>query len=257
MESASGKRFRANGGRDPWIEDTRALVAAIRARDERAATHFVEFYTPLLMDAAARLGIDRGERESRVLSFLGDHLMKLLVSNREPPRSLAGFLITSFSNQLIDDDRKRRVEERALERAIEVTVGDERVIPQSVSAERQRASECRGDDEYPLPLILRRLVAAMEEGLSPESRMLLSFMAKEHPHPRIAEWLGINVKAASRRIERLYRQCFERAIAFGNSLPYAERKELRGHFDRWAVTYAIDDADGQIVNAAPAPRQRR
>lgn len=247
-------RFRSDLRRG---NDSRELVLALRARNERAAAQFIERYKPLMMDVARRFKIPPSEAEERALTFLSDRIMELIEGTREPPRSLAGYLVSSFANQLINNAKQEDRRGEALTRELTMTEGEEPIALGTVSENLQRESDRWGDGVHPLPRVLARLVHAMEEGLSLENRVLLGFMAKQHSHERIAGWLGINEKAASKRIERLHRLCFERAVAHGNSLPLAERRELCAYFDRWAVVYGLEGPNELIVNAEPPPRRRR
>jgi RNA polymerase sigma factor (sigma-70 family) len=213
------------------------LMAAIRARNERACARFIERYAPLLEHVAERFGLLGSERDHEVMDFLEDRLIDLISSRRAAPRSLAGYLVTGFTNRMINAVRAEQRELGRLERAGLV-------------------SDAGLPDECAFPEPVQRLVTAIRSGLTEEERLLLSWMAEDHPHSRIAAWLGIREKAASKRIERLHRKCLDRAASHLNALPEPERSALRNTLDRWAVAYEVDATTGFIANARPRPRRR-
>jgi len=82
----------------------------------------------------------------------------------------------------------------------------------------------------------------VEEGLSREEELLLSWVSRWVPQSDIAQWLGISHGAARNRVMRLRARLKEVALQHAATFTGRERAELREFFRRTFAT--TRDANG-------------
>jgi RNA polymerase sigma factor (sigma-70 family) len=188
-----------------------ALVAALRCEDEGALREFYLRFRPALLLVARRLRVDPGELETLVDDCLADVAVHLITSSAPAPRSLPAYLARSLRNRVLNAARTRaRAERRLADQAVEV----------------ERAAAPGPADAPPLSPALERLAAALEAPLDDEERLLAVWMSHCVPQPEIAAWLGIGVRAAAKRVERLRERLQRAAFAYVAAADGDERREL-------------------------------
>jgi RNA polymerase sigma factor (sigma-70 family) len=199
-----------------------ALVAALRCQDEGALREFYLRFRPMLVLAAARLGVDPGDRETVADDCLADVAVHLITSNAPPPRSLPAYLARSLRNRALNAARGRaRVERRDERHRLDAPTEHELA---ACSEHARRASE--RFEAAPLSPALERLAAALEAPLSEDERLLAVWMSHCAPQRDIAVWLGIAYKAAAKRIERLRERLQLAALRHVETTEGEERREL-------------------------------
>ena len=208
-----------------------ALVAALRCEDEGALREFFLRFRPGLLQAAGRLGVDPGERESLVDDCLADVAVHLIATNAPAPRSLSGYLARSLRNRMLNG---LRTQERA-ERHMQAEAPAHDVPPASGSSEHAVRVSMPHEETPALSPTLRRLAAALEAPLTDEERLLVVWMSHLVPHGEIAVWLGVSPKTAAKRIERLRERLQLAAFGYLERVGGDERRELLVFLDRAAL----------------------
>jgi len=84
-----------------------ALVAALRCQDQGALREFYLRFRPMLVGAAARLGLAPGDRETAADDCLADVAVHLITTSGAPPRSLPAYLARSLRNRILNGARAR------------------------------------------------------------------------------------------------------------------------------------------------------
>ena len=166
------------------------LVSLMQEGDERAYTEFVRRWQPLLTDTARRLGFSVDDADDLVADVLVE-VAAAFGAGREAPRTMGSYLVTALRNRARNhwrNEERRRAREAKVPESGEV---EEPAVP-PVDAEAPRTAP---------PLL--RLAQALTRGLTREERLLLVWAGHRVPHRTIAEWLGSNPGAVSKRIERL------------------------------------------------------
>lgn len=156
----------------------------------------------------------------------------------------------------------RRTERRRVdgERVGETSDNDpDAPLAASVSQASLRASAGPDDGSRPASTALERLPSMVEEGLSPEEELLLSWVSHWVPQSDIAEWLGITHGAARNRVMRLRARLKEVALQHAATFTGRERVELADFFRRTFAT--ARDADGNRTESGgtglgPSPSRR-
>jgi DNA-directed RNA polymerase specialized sigma24 family protein len=212
-----------------------ALVAALRCEDEGALREFFLRFRPALMLAAARLGVEPGERDALVDDCLADVAVHLIGSSGPPPRSLPAYLARSLRNRVLNGLRARaRAERRLAEDATDTPDG---AVEACSSDHAIRASGTR-DEPTPLAPALRRLAAALGATLGEEDRLLAVWLSHCVPTREIAAWLGLGERTAAKRIERLRERLQLAALRHLEAADDGDRRELLAFLGRASLAPA-------------------
>jgi DNA-directed RNA polymerase specialized sigma24 family protein len=240
-----------NAGAAEW--DDGALVAALRAGDERAARELVLRFRPYLLAVARGAGVPAAERETLAVDTLVDACAVLADARRVVPRRLAAYLGTALRRRWLTICRAERRRQRHGERAAELEPheGESGLVAGACSEWARRASRGDAEEPPPLPPALQRLAAVMADGLSEEERLMLAWLGHHVPQRLVAEWLGIGHAAAAKRIERLRQRLRGAAVAHAATLDAGERRVLLGFFRRAGTPLA--DSGVRSPRRARAP----
>ena len=211
--------------------DDGALVQAMRNGEEAAVSEFIERYQHLVLIQAGRLRVPSDERQHWSADLLYDVSLALMRSTRPPPRSVPAYLITACRRKAIMAERARRT--RAVhEAAVVDDAGGDRVLVSTCSEESLRQARGPGSEPLPIPGVLEKLVAALDEHLNSGERTLLSWMGQRVPYATMAEWLGITRTAVIKRATRLRIRLLGVAFQFAQTLCSNDRRELVRFFRR-------------------------
>ena len=237
------------GGQAPRApnRDDIALLIRIRREEGDALRDFMRRFQPLLLDQARRLGIERSERETVVMGFLDDVLLKL--THMQAPRSLPTFVVTSFRNATVEawqaDVSRNRRDTNECE-----LIGGTRVVSATCSAFALRAvlGPDAGATQTAVPVApVAALMNEIMRGCTRDERSLLVWSSQRVPLRDIAEWLGISYAAAKQRIKRLRAHLARVGLQHLANLDPADRVAITRLLRRAGVK--IDDV-GQTGGAA-------
>ena len=184
------------------------------------------------MSQAKLMRVPRAEWRAWTSDLLCDVVVGLMGKAQASPRSMTAYLIAAARNKHLAAQREWSIHEtRLAERAIDVG-GAERVLASACSESSVRATYAPDWEPTPLPLVLDRLVSAMERAISPDERRLLSWVAQRTSFSTIARMLGEQRSAIVKRVTRLRVRLIEVALRFGESLDVKERAKLVGFLRR-------------------------
>jgi len=204
--------------RAPDADDI-ALLIRIRCEEGDALRDFVRRFRPLLLDQARRLGVERSERETVVMSFMDDVLLKL--AHMRAPRSLATFVVTSFRNAMVEAWRADAGRTRRDINACELISG-ERVVSATCSAFALRAALGPEGDAPQAAAPVAALMKEILRGCTDEERSVLVWSSHRVPLRAIAGWLGISYAAARQRSARLRTRLARESIQQLTNLHHAD-----------------------------------
>ena len=240
-----------------WEQD---LVVGMRRDEPEAYKEFFRCFRPLLIAEARRLRIQPALCHEIVDECLDDVAMRLRRYTTPIPLSLAPYLVRALRIHrfaLRRSERRRSEGERDRE-----TSDDDPTAPlvSSLSQAALRASAGPDDERTPASTALERLATMVEEGLSAEEELILSWVSRWVPQSDIAEWLGITHGAVRNRIMRLRARLKEVALQHAATFTGRERGELADFFRRTFAT--TRDADGNRTESggrrlAETPPRRR
>ena len=240
-----------------WEQD---LVTGMRRDEPEAYAEFFRCFRPLLIAEARRLRVQPALCREIVDECLDDVAMRLRRYTTPIPRSLAPYLVRALRIHrlaLRRGERRRADGERDGE-----TSDDESAAPlaSSLSQAALRASAGPDGERTPASAALERLATMLEEGLSEEEELVLSWVSRWVPQSDIAEWLGISHGAARNRVMRLRARLKEVALQHVATFTGRERIELAEFFRRTFAT-ARDasgnrTAGGGARNGEPLPPRR-
>lgn len=219
------------------------LIAGMRRDEPDAFLDFFRLFRPLLMAEARRLRVQPGLCEELVDECLDDVAMRLRQYTTPIPRALAPYLVKALRlhryEQLRGERRRLEAEREGASNAVMPT--DHRPGPVTGSVSEAALRDSAGPDYEPTPAstALERLVSMLEEGLSADEEVLLSWMSRWVPHTIIAEWLGISHGAARNRTMRLRARLKEAALRHAVSFTGRERAELMEFFRRTFRPHAV------------------
>lgn len=220
------------------------LLVGIRRNEVRALRAFVQRFRPILLDQARRLGVNRSERVTVVISFLDDILVKLARS--VAPRSLPSFVVTSFRNSVADMHREAETRERQ-SCAQEEMGGNELVIRAGCSEFMLRAVRSPDADDDSSSLPSAELVHAIFANCSFEDRQLLVWSAHRVPLRDCAAWLEISYDCAKQRLTRLRARLVRESVAHLRDLSVADRDSLTRLLHRAGVKIDDDNTGGSAA----------
>ena len=226
---------RRNRARYAALSD-RALLDAMRAHDALAIEEFMRRFRCLAIVHAKRLRIPSYERAGWVTDLLYEVVISLCRKDAAMPRALGPYLVTTFRRKAYASRRQQLVRERLeLAEADDVGGTGQRALLSTCSEAAVRASRGPDWEPNPLPLVLERLVSAMDEGVSEDERLLLRWIARRMPYSLIGTWLGITRSAAVKRVTRLRARLLEATLRFGGTLDLRDRVELARFLRRTQV----------------------
>lgn len=242
MAGSNGSRLdvRGNGPADA------ELLIAIRRNDARAMREFVRRFELILRDQARRLGVLESDRQTVIMEFMDDMLVKLAQS--ESPRHLTSFVVRSFRNHVIDMHREQAAYDRLLQ-SLELVDGAEAMAAMGCSEFMLRSAIGQHDAGQPAPPAHSSrdmLVHALFDGCSVEDRQLLVWSAHRVPLRECAEWLGISYDSARQRISRLRSKLVRECVAYIDELPQADRDALTRLLG-WTSSSAVNESTEDTV----------
>jgi len=211
------------------------LVAGMRRDEPQAYDEFFRSFRPLLMAEARRLRIQPALCRELADECLDDVAMRLRRYTTPLPRSLVPYLVRALRIHRL---AWRREERRRLENEQygETSNDDPSALVGSLSQAALRASAGPDSDRTPASTALERLASLVEEGLTEEEELILSWVSRWVPQSDIAEWLGITHGAARNRVMRLRTRLKEVALQHAATFTGQERRELAEFFRRTFAT---------------------
>jgi hypothetical protein len=215
---------------------------------------FIERYQSLVLVQARRFRVPEDERQHWTAEALYDVALSLIRSTRPVPTSLPGYLIAACRRKAMMSERARR-SQMVREAAVAGNVGGERVIVGTCSEDSLRQARGPAREESSLPLVLERLVEALDDRLDTSERTLLSWMGQRVPYSTMAAWLKISRSAVIKRAMRLRVRLLGVAMEFGQTLDTADRRELVRFFRRTGALDAL--ALARLENGEHARDARR
>jgi RNA polymerase sigma factor (sigma-70 family) len=189
------------------------IVVGMRRDDPNAYMDLFRCYRPLLLGEARRLRIQPALCDEIVDECLDDVAMRLRRYTSPIPRSLAPYLVRALRLHHLAQRRgarRRSTDERAA--AAFDTVPTEAAVLSTVSEATIRASAGDYAERQLGSTALERLASMVEEGLSEEEELVLSWVSRWVPQRQIAEWFGISHGAARNRVMRLRARLKEIAL---------------------------------------------
>ena len=199
---------------------------------------FIERYQSLVLVQARRFRVPEDERQHWTAEALCDVALSLIRSTRPVPTSLPGYLIAACRRKAMMSERARR-SRMVREAAVAANVGAERVIVATCSEDSLRQARGPAREESSLPVVLERLVEALDDRLDTSERTLLSWMGQRVPYSTMAAWLTISRSAVIKRAMRLRVRLLGVAMEFARTLDAADRRELARFFRRTGVLDAL------------------
>lgn len=236
------------------------LVAGMRRDEPEAFMEFFHTYRPLLMAEARRLRVQPALCQEMVDECLDDVAMRLRRYTAPVPRSLVPYLVRALRLHRL---AKRRGERRRVDATHDgsVSAADSATdLHGTVSEAAMRDSAGPDYERTPASTALERLASMVEEGLSDEEELMLSWVSRWVPQSSIAEWLGISHGAARNRVMRLRARLKDAAIRHVASFTGRERAELMDFFRRTFPPSRYQQLADSLAEAAspssPPPRPR-
>jgi len=226
--------------------DDDALVRGVQRGDSAALREFCARFRPVLLEQSRRFHIPPSDRETMVLGFLDDLVMKMVHGTK--PTALAGFVIRSFRNHAIDRYRRERVVQRELEEHAEMISGD-RVVPYACSEftteTTQGAAQQLFADDVSCSTV-HMLAEHLMRRRTPTERQLLLWLSNRVPLRDIAAWMQLSYSAAKVRAHRLRLKLAREAIVYLNTLDEPARSDMRRFLHRAGIGLAEAAAEGVI-----------
>ena len=216
-----------------WEQD---LVAGMRRDEPEAYKEFFHCFRPLLIAEARRLRVQPALCQEMADECLDDVAMRLRRYTTPIPSSLAPYLVRALRIHrlaLRREERRRASGERDGETSDNDPDGP---LVSALSQDALRASAGPDEEPGPTSTALERLASMVEEGLSREEELLLSWVGRWVPQSDIAEWLGISHGAARNRVMRLRARLKEVALQHAATFTGREREELSEFFRRTFAT---------------------
>ena len=155
------------------------LVAGMRRDEPNAYLDFFRCYRPLLLGEARRMRIQPGLCDEIVDECLDDVAMRLRRYTTPVPRSLAPYPIRALRLHRLAQrrgDLRRSSDER--DAAASDTVPSEAAVLSAVSEATVRASAGEYVERHAGSTALERLASMVEEGLSDEEELILSWVSR-------------------------------------------------------------------------------
>lgn len=212
------------------------LVAGMRRDEPEAYREFFQRFRPLLLAEARRRGVQPALCHEMVDECLDDVAMRLRRYTTPVPRSLVPYLIRALRIHRLALRRSERRRESG-ERDGEMPGGEPGArLTGSLSQETVRASAGPDGDRTSGSSAVERLASMIEEGLTEEEELILSWLSGWVPQSHIAEWLGITHGAARNRVMRLRARLKEVALQHTATFSGREHAELVEFFRRAFTT---------------------
>ena len=174
--------------RAAWEQD---LVAAMRRDEPDGYKEFFRCFRPLLIAEARRLRIQPALWNEMADECLDDVAMRLRRYTTPIPRSLAPYLVRALRIHRL---ALRREERRRAdgERDGELSDNDPPApLASALSQDTLRASAGPDGERTAGSTALERLASMVEEGLSREEELLLSWVSRFVPQSDVAQWIEL------------------------------------------------------------------
>lgn len=209
----------------------RELVERMRRDEPEALTEFFQSFRPLLLEEARRLRVQPALRREVVDECLDDIVMQLLKYTNPTPRSLAPYLIKAFRYRRLKRlQAEFRREARERHGSVHGALGMAALGTASEASVRDSAGPLA---EPVLPSQgVERLGTMVEEGLTEEEEMIMSWVSHNVSQTDIAEWLGVTPGAVRTRVWRLRSRLRETSERYAAAFTGRERRELDEFFRR-------------------------
>ncbi|HEV7992187.1 MAG TPA: hypothetical protein VGP25_10195 [Gemmatimonadaceae bacterium] len=221
----------------PGAGQDHEILAALQSGQSGAFTRFIERYHRLLLDYARRAGIPSEDRDELVGELLDDVALQLMTRGAVLPDNPRQYLLSALRHRLLNSKRARGRRDRVVSEAARDASGDYDTSNGAAAAAgcseaSVRASRGPAWEQTPLPPVLEKLSAKLDESLRPDERQLLVAVAENIPQREIAEWLGVSYVVARKRLERLRARLTDVAMRYTNSLEPDDARELQRFFRR-------------------------
>lgn len=224
------------GVTDASAWDDATLVAAARREDPHAFAELYDRFVPRLVRLARAWRVPVGEREPLAAEVVGDVALALVRHAAAPPRSLAAYLATALRHR-IGAAARLRARHGGLVALQDVSSEPGRFAPPSRDPEHSDAvtlllcsqhARRSADPAWSAAVLdpaLVRLAEHLLDGVSPDDRRLLAWLAEDVPLRTAADWLGLRYDTAVKRAQRLRARLRERAARYPSTL--ADGRERR------------------------------
>jgi RNA polymerase sigma factor (sigma-70 family) len=228
-------------------------VERMRRDEPEALAEFFQSFRPLLLEEARRLRVQPALRREVVDECLDDIVMHLLKYTTPIPRSLAPYLVKAFRYQRLkrlQSEYRRQIRER--HGSAPATLGTAALGTASEASVRDSAGPL-ADPILPSQGV-ERLGTMVEEGLTEEEEMIMSWVGHNVSQADMAEWLGATPGAVRTRVCRLRNRLKETSERYATGFTGRERRELDDFFRRmYAVARGY--ATGPSTDEAGGPRR--
>ena len=196
-----------------------ALIQAMRGGDSGAFHVFYERFSPALEACARSLRIPTMEWDVCVQDVLTDAAMRFTSGGATPPKQLVSYLRRMVRNAYAK--RRRSALFQAKLAALAESEGDEPVLRALCGQSTlHAASSSRGADTAVTTQVLRALGTMLASSLNRDEQYIMGWVCMRIPYRRIADWIGVEYEATSKRIQRISRRLRELAIAcYADLLP--------------------------------------
>lgn len=195
---------------------------------------FFDRFTPLLREAAKRLGIGPDQRKEVVITVLDDVLVAILDGKCDPQPDIEGYLIVTLRNHVFFEARRER---RRLRGTDELPL-DARVLRMPAPAAAERVRDAAPDSAA---VILADVYHVVLARFSDSERDLVAFALEHVPAREVAEWLGIEPAAAKMRLHRIVRRLRIAILDEVALLPPLERTTAERLLMRAGISAARDE----------------
>ena len=257
-EGVAGDRIARAGARITRIRQVRALtdsalIQAMRTGDSGAFHVFYERFSPALEACARTLRIPTMEWDVCVHDVLTDAAMRFTSGGAAPPKQLVSYLRRMVRNAYAK--RRRSALFQAKLAALAESEGDEPVLRALCGESTLHAASNSGDDAAPVTTQALRALGAMLAGsLNRDEQFIMGWVCMRIPYRHIADWIGVEYEATSKRIQRISRRLRELAIArYGDFTP-AEQREIDRFLKRAS---ALSSLSPPATRNVARPRQKR
>jgi hypothetical protein len=206
----------------------------MRDGDELAWGEFDDRFRPLLESFARRTGVPRWEWDACITDVLDDEALKFAERTTLLPDNFGAYLVRAVHNRRLRLKRAAMVRERYHDAASNSSDASERVVVALCSENTMRVSA--GPEmvaaSVPVSSGLTRLARILQDELSRDELLLLTWRSAGVPLRQVASWLGISYDAAAKRTVRLCHRLRAVARLRVDSFPPEERREVDRFFRR-------------------------
>lgn len=235
-----------------------SLIAAIRQGDDAAIEQLFSLYAPMLREEARKLNVAVGDREHLVCTLLDDVAMRF-IDNPIVPAALTTYVVKTLRNRVRTQHRNSARERATDDNAYAAYGGSREMVVAECHSEYGIRTSTGSDDKLQSSArsVLSSLAGILAETLSREDRILIVGVDRDIPLRELAGDLGVSHGAARVRLSRLRQRMARLAIEHVDSLPEAERQDLRRFLRRANVGLADTAAEQPPSEPGSSPQEWR